>query len=391
MIQRPKEELLEEELLEEVLREEVLREEVLRVWLSEVSISGFRNLASQTLGFDPKANLIFGPNGSGKTNLLESIAVLAAGRSFRTFQDDQLLAFDAPHFQVVGRAQSGVRLQSGESSPKPRKYLARVYFSPAERKHYFLDKHEVPKRSLYAGWLPITVFLLDDRRLVAGPPAQRRAFADDAVGKVSRTYRFVLSEFRRVLAQRNALLRRRGKDDELAVWEKRLAEQAKEVSQRRNAYWKDFAPNFERMSRRFLPADEIALQYHPNVREGDDYRDILACSRQTERRMGFTCRGPHRDDFRILLNSRSLRAFGSYGQQRLVALALSLAEAETALAAGRKPVYLMDDVAAELDDANARQLFNLIGSKGQLFYASARPPAVEGRRFHVRQGKIRQV
>lgn len=351
------------------------------VWLAELAVSGFRNLAEQKLEFDPRANLIFGPNGGGKTNLLEAVAVLASGRSFRTLQDSQLLGFEATHFRIAGKAKSS----------RDKEWSARVYFSPAERKHYFFDRREIAKRSLYAGWLPVSVFLLDDRRVVAGPPAQRRAFLDDAIGKVSRTYRFLLAEFRRVLLQRNALLSRNGSDAELRVWDKRLAELAGEISWRRSEYWQNFKTRFEQMSRCFLPADQIRLGYLPNVGGKENYLEVLARSRETERQVGYTRRGPHRDDFRILLNSRPLRVFGSYGEERLAALALALAEAETALASGRRPIYLMDDVAAELDDRNTRLLFDLIRSKGQLFYASARPPAVEGRRFHVRQGKIRPV
>jgi len=351
------------------------------MWLSELSLAGFRNLAGQTLEFDARSNLIFGPNGSGKTNLLEAIAVLAWGRSFRTLQDSQLLGFRAPHFRVAGRA----------CNERNREWRARVYFSPAERKHYFFNRREIPKRSLYAGWLPVSVLVLDDRRLIAGAPAQRRAFLDDAISKVSHTYRFLLAGFRRLLAQRNALLRRGGRDSEFEVWERRLAELAGEIWARRTKYWRVFLEHFQRMSRRFLPRQEVRLEYRFDVEPSEDYLSVLARERRAERRLGFTRHGPHRDDFRILLDARPLRSFGSAGHQRLAALALALAEAETALSAGRKPIYLMDDVAAELDEENTRLLFELVRFKGQLFYASTRPPPVEGKRFHVKEGKARQV
>jgi len=351
------------------------------MWLSELAVSGFRNLAEHNLTFDPKANLIFGDNGGGKTNLLEAISVLASGRSFRTIQDSQMLAFDAAHFRIAGKARS----------EKDRTYNARVFFSPAERKHYFLDKKEIGKRALFSGWLPVSVFLLDDRRLVSGPPAQRRAFLDDAAGKVSRTYRFIMADFRRVLAQRNALLKRRGSAREYVVWEQPMAKLASDIWDRRADYWKRFTSHFNKMSARFLASDELRLEYIQNVDSEEDYSQVLRKHRRAEERFGHTRRGPHRDDFRVMLNGRPLRAFGSYGQQRMAALALALAEAETALSAGRRPVYLMDDVAAELDDAHTKLLFELVSTKGQLFYAAARPPAVEGRRFHVKKGKIRQV
>ncbi|MBD3285065.1 DNA replication and repair protein RecF [candidate division WOR-3 bacterium] len=351
------------------------------MWLSELSVSGFRNLAEQSARFDSRANLLFGPNGGGKTNILEAIAVLASGRSFRSIQDSQILGFDAPHFRIAGVAKT----------ERDRAYNARVYFSPAESKHYFLDRKEIGKRALFSGWLPVSVFLLDDRRLISGPPAQRRAFLDDAVGKVSRTYRFLMADFRHVLAQRNALLKRGGGPAEYEVWEKPMAELAADIADRRRDYWKKFTSHFHLMSARFLETDELKLEYIPSVQAGEDYAEVLRKGRRLEEKFGHTRRGPHRDDFRILLNRRPLRAFGSYGQQRMAALALTLAEAETALTAGRRPVYLMDDVAAELDDVHTKLLFDLVKTKGQLFYTAAKPPAVEGKRFHVKKGKIRQV
>ena len=128
-----------------------------------------------------------------------------------------------------------------------------------------------------------------------------------------------------------------------------MAELAGEITVRRTDYWKKFNAGFRTMSRRFLPSDELKLEYLPSV--SGHYLEVLESGREADRRFGHTRRGPHRDDFRVLLNSRPLRAFGSYGQQRMAALALALAEAETALSAGRRPVYLMDDVAAELDEA----------------------------------------
>lgn len=351
------------------------------MWLAELNLTGFRNISQLELEFDSEANVVFGPNGAGKTNILEAIAVLASGRSFRTLHDRELLGFGATHYGVAGRARNR----------HDKEWSARVYFSPAERKHYFLDRREIPKRSLYTGWLPVSVFLLDDRRVIGGPPAQRRAFLDEAVGKLSRPYRWMLSEFRRVLAQRNALLKRGGQEAEFVVWETRLAELACEIQIRRMEYWQKFIPHFSRAGKRFLPAEELNLEYLPDVSDVKHYAELLARSREADRRLGVTRHGPHRDDFRILLNMRPLRAFGSYGQQRLTALALSLAEAETVLAAGRRPLYLMDDVAAELDDANTHLLLELIRSKGQVFYAAARPPQLQARRFYVKEGKARQV
>ncbi|MBN2380123.1 DNA replication and repair protein RecF [candidate division WOR-3 bacterium] len=347
--------------------------------MAELSLSGFRNLREQNLEFDQRANLLFGPNGGGKTNLLEAIAVLASGRSFRTIQDSQMLGFEAPHFRIAGKAKSQTH----------RTYNARVYYSPAERKHYFLDKKEISKRTLFSGWLPVSVFLLDDRRMISGPPAQRRAFLDDAVGKISRTYRFLMHEFHRVLAQRNALLKRNSTAEEFGVWEERMAELAADIWQRRGEYWKKFNSHFVEMSRRFLPQNELRLEYLQSVTA--DYLTALERGRETDRRFSHTRLGPHRDDFRILLNARPLRSFGSYGQQRMAALTLALAEAETALSAGRQPIYLMDDVAAELDNVNTKLLFDLASAKGQLFYAAAQPPRVDGKRFHVKAGKIKPV
>ncbi|GEM_PF-446841 len=364
------------------------------MWLRELLVAGFRNLREQGLEFDSRVNVIFGVNGAGKTNLLEAISLLATGRSFRTLHDRQMLGFSASYFKVAGLASSSSRRPlrintSKEASAKH--YSARVYYSPNEGKHYFLDKREVPKRSLFAGWLPVSVFLLDDRSVVAGAPAGRRAFLDEAIGKLSRTYRFVLAEYRKVLAHRNALLRKQAKNEEFIIWEARIAELAAEIAARRQEYWQEFIKHFARMAKEFLPKDELLLEYIYNVNPGSNLKDILKRVRDEERNLGFTRHGPHRDDFRTLLNGRLLRAYASYGQQRLAALALALAEAQTVLSAGRKPIYIMDDVAAELDSYNTRLLFDLVRSKGQLFYAAPTPPDIDGRRFHVKDGNVRQI
>ncbi|NLI98496.1 DNA replication and repair protein RecF [bacterium] len=352
------------------------------MWLEELSLEGYRNLTEQSVRFSESANIIFGHNGAGKTNLLEAIAVLARGISFRTIQDSEILKFGATHFRVAGSA----------LNERAQVWSARVYFSPAERKHYFLERREIARRSLYSGWLPVSILLLDDRRLVSGSPADRRSFLDESLSKLSRTYGFLLSEFRKVLLHRNALLKKQAGNNEFKVWEARLSELAREIATRRKEYWKRFLHHFGRMAKRFLPHSELKLEYKSNVSDEEDYRELLEQSREYEKKQGFTLRGPHRDDFRVLLESRSLRSFGSYGQQRLAALALALAETETAISAGITPVYLMDDVAAELDDHNTRLLFDLVKSKGQLFYAAANPPLnVEGKRFNVKQGSIRQV
>ncbi len=345
--------------------------------LAKLSVRGFRNLVTQEVEFEPGTNYLFGPNGSGKTNLLEAVHYLAIGRSFRNAQDRDLVGFGCDLMVVAG-------VDDGGTS-------AEIRFDGRE-KRALLNDSRVSRLSDFLGWLPVVVLLLDDVTLVRGAPSARRLFLDLALAKVDRRYVGELGEYRRALAQRNRLLEQEADDDTHAAWEEELVRTGVPVIERRARVVGDLLAAAERYYRE-LGEREVGIRFEPSVpAEGDvagAFRQLLRRTRQRSVVAGYTVVGPHRDDISFRRDGRDLRRFGSVGEQRLGAIALRLAEADTVVAGrGDRPVFLLDEVASELDDRRSARVFDAVLQKGQSIYAAARRFDAEGREFHVEEGRL---
>ncbi len=347
--------------------------------LKRFACSGFRNLADCDFELSDRVNLVFGPNASGKTNLLEAIHVLAVGRSFRPARDADMLSFTGSLYSVAGSDESGGR---GE-----------VRFDGSE-KRVALAGNAVGRLSDFLGWLPVVVLLLDDIDLVAGPPSGRRQFLDMAIAKLDRSYIRALAGYRRALAQCNRLLERGAPDEQYEAWSAELARQGVPVVAARRQHAGSLLGRAERYYEQ-LTGERPGFCYRQSIAADDPsegFRLRLAETRERSRRLGLVLAGPHRDDLVLLSGGRELRRFGSVGEQRLAATALRLAEAdELARGRGCRPVLLADEVLAELDDRRSALVSALMLEKGQLVYAAARRPALDGKAFEVEKGKVQEV
>jgi len=369
------------------------------VWLKTIQVAGFRNLEDQTLGFDPVANYLFGDNATGKTSLLEAIHYLAIGRSFRRAQDKEVLKFGAPVFRVQGEARTGNRLpesaKSVESVDDFRPHQAEIR-SDGVQKRLLLDSVEVDRLSSYLGWLPTVTMLLDDIRLIRGSPGERRSFLDLALSQVSRQYLLNLVEYRRILAQRNRLLMQNPDAASLRTWDEQLVTSGAAIYQQRNRYLPELFRIAVESAQALFAGWQTEITYRASVlQEGDvtaNFHQALERHRHRERELGATLAGPHRDDIIILKNGIELRKFGSEGEQRSASISLKLAEAHLIQDQRQEaPVFLLDEIASELDAERSRELFALLASRGQVFYAAAKPIPAQGRTFHVTAGKIQEA
>lgn len=329
--------------------------------LKSITVRGFRNLAPATVELGPGRNYLFGPNGAGKTNLLEAIHYLAIGRSFRRCVDSELLGFGQDALIVSGQDESGAG--------------AEIRFDRREKR---LLANGIPQARLsdYFGWLPVVTLLLEDIELVRGGPGVRRQFLDIAIAKTDRSYIGVATEYRRVLLQRNRLLETRAGEDQLAAWTEELVRTGIAVAERRRTAAAQLLGMAGDYCGRLTHAP-VRFEYRSGVGTDpvspDRFRQRLAESFQRERQLGSTLVGPHRDDVRITRDDKDLRRFGSVGEQRLAGIALRLAEADLLLASARtNPVFLLDEIASELDEERGRQVFDLIAGRGQMVYAAAR-------------------
>ncbi len=351
--------------------------------LKSITVRGFRNLAAATVELNPGQNYLFGPNGAGKTNLLEAIHYLAIGRSFRRCVDSELIGFGQEALIVAGQDESGA--------------TAEIRFDRREKR---LFANGIPQTRLsdYFGWLPVVTLLLEDIELIRGGPGVRRQFLDIAIAKTDRSYISVAAEYRRVLLQRNRLLETGAGEDQLAAWTEQLVRTGIAVAERRRTAAARLLETAGDYCGQLTHAP-VRFEYRSGIGAGtvspDRFRQRLAESSERERQIGSTLVGPHRDEVRISRADKDLRRFGSVGEQRLAGIALRLAEADLLLASARtSPVFLLDEIAPELDEERGKRVFDLIAGRGQMVYAAARRlarPNVSAREFRIETGTVTLV
>lgn len=316
---------------------------------------GFRNLAPADLDLPAAGCAFVGPNGSGKTNLLEAVYYPVLFRSFRGATDAEVAATGGEGFAVeVTWGHAGERSAGA------------TWMAASRDKRVRIDG--VPERSLQraaGAWLAVA-FLPGDTALAAGSPGDRRQYLDRMLSLADPAYLAALVRYRGALAQRNAALRQ-GRWDAARAFEPALAESGAVLVGGRlrwcEARADDFAREFAGLGERSAPA--LSYAGRPALAGSAAWADELRAADERDRRRGTTSIGPHRDDLRLLLDGRPLRGFGSTGQQRSAAIALKLLELTTLSGARQEePVLILDDVFAELDHERQERLATRLAGGG---------------------------
>jgi DNA replication and repair protein RecF len=359
-----------------------------RTGLAALEIRNFRNLELADLAFDSGLNLITGANASGKTSLLETIYYLGRVRSFRTHVADQPIRYGQKGFRLVGR----VLAPSGQT--------VTVGIERAEG-HYnvHLGGQSVHRLSDLAGNFPVQVFSSDTASVLDGGPRQRRHTLDWALFHVEQRYRDTWQRYTRALRQRNAALRAQASGGEITAWNAELLETAQAIDHFRDTYLANLLPYLQSEMTRLLPGTELTLQYLRGWPAAVDLADALADSLPRDFAQGFTRHGPHRADFRLLLDGHPVAAHCSRGQQKSILLGLMLAQVCYQQAVmGTAGAFLLDDLTSELDEAHqSRVLAALRELDAQVFVTAIHADAVNlsawapGQVFHVEHGLVQEV
>lgn len=334
------------------------------MWVARLEPVSFRNLEDRPIDLDPGLNVLHGPNGAGKTNVLEAVFFALTGRSPRTRREREAISFGAPMARV------GVRIEPGlGESVEPLDFMASVSSGEARRRlvNGALARPDDDLRR------PATSLFMPDRlALVKGPPAPRRAHLDRFAAALQPAKADLRSAYAAALGQRNGLLARlrRGQADPTALdpWDRALAEAAIPLTQLRAAAAEELRSPFTAVATRLGLADDGEIAYRPRI--GDLDRDGLVeelrARRGAEIALGHGGFGPHRDEIEISFAGRSLRRYGSQGQQRLGVLALLFAERDVLRGFRRRqPLMLLDDVMSELDPDRRNRLVEMLESGGQ--------------------------
>ncbi len=327
------------------------------MYFKSISIKNFRNYKEQTLEFDKKLNIFLGENAQGKTNLLEGLFVMGLGKSFRTNKDTEMISFGSEN----ARAKSIVCSDDGRENEIEIDYSR-------EGKIIKLDGIKIDRAMDMVGNVYIVVFAPDDLKIVKEGPDNRRKYLDRELCQIKPVYYSDLGNYKRVLKQRNMMLRQNTSDFQLFdVFDEALADYGIRIVDERERFIK----RVEEISRGILSEisggkEVLSLSYETRISpaEGktreerkEEYKELLAKSFESDIYKGFTGFGPHKDDLKIEIDGIDIRQFGSQGQQRSAALSMKLAEIELIRQeTGEKAVLLLDDVLSELDKNRQRFL-----------------------------------
>jgi DNA replication and repair protein RecF len=357
-----------------------------------VSVRDFRGYHDASAQLGEGLTVITGPNGVGKTNLLEALYFGCTGRSCRTANEREVVRFGERATRVVvsGEAEDGAHELS-------------VGFSPGEPKRMRVDGANV-ERLLEVSERPlVSVFLPDRLELIKGAPSLRRAHLDQLVAGLWPARVATRRAYHQSLAQRNALIARirsgAGNRNSLHSWDAQLAGHGLALMGDRRAAIDAIAQPFARWCADLGLSGEPAVRYRPRSKAStsDELAAELRERIDGDIERGFTGHGPHRDDLVATREGRELRAYGSQGQQRLALLALLLAERD-ALATHRQspPLLLLDDVMSELDRERRRALVDLLrAGEGQSVITATDLEQVPGAeepgvvRLEVAEGEVR--
>ncbi|WP_182378603.1 DNA replication/repair protein RecF [Nocardioides sp. WS12] len=373
--------------------------------VSHLTLHDFRSYADVDVALEAGVTAFVGRNGQGKTNLVEAIDYLSRLSSHR-------VATDAPLIRA-GTDQAVIRaavVREGRTA------ILEVELNPGRANRARINRSPLSRARDLAGIVRTVVFSPEDLALVKGDPSQRRRFLDDLI--VLRTPRMagVLSDYERVLRQRNTLLKTmyaaRGSSREsalatLAVWDDHLVATGTELLRARQALATDLAPYlgkaYEAVARG-ASRDDARLEYQPSVpapADGeeltDSFRAELGRRQHDEIGRGVTLVGPHRDDILLTLGPGDeqrlpVRGYASHGESWSFALALRLASYDLLRADGDDPILVLDDVFAELDSERRTQLAELVAGAEQVLVTAAVaadvPPQLRGVTFQVAGGEV---
>lgn len=360
--------------------------------LTALDVRDLRSIETAALEPGPGCNLITGPNAAGKTSLLEAIHLLGTGRSFAATRPTRLVRTGSGGLRVVARVQS--------DAPPGRIHRLGLERQASGSALMRLDGRTVTRVSDLARLLPVVAVHPDSHELVAGGPGERRRLLDQGLFHVEPGFQATWQRYRRLLGQRNALLRSRAPDAELAAWEAELAATGERIDDLRRRAVTDLNARIARRLPALIgAAAAIELDYRCGWPDAQTFGEALARSRGRDREQVTTTTGPHRADLGMRWDGRDSRQRVSRGQQKLLVYLLRLAQAEQIIAAtGEGCILLLDDLAAELDaDHRARVLDAALDLGVQLFVTAIEASAVPAERagrlttFHVEQGRVTEV
>jgi len=340
-------------------------------------MQGFRNFISQEVELSPETNLIFGANGSGKSNLLEAIHYICTAKSFRHASDESIKNWDAEFFRLEADG------YLDDTTTK-----IEISWKPGEKKRLKIQGVKHTKLANLYEHFKVVSFSPDDVELVYGSPSVRRQFLDISISQLRPGYISVLWELKKVLAQRNALLRELGEafdsvgaspdEDLLDAWDDKLAGLAVLIHDAR----KEFVQDVSRRAMEYhSKLSGVTCDFHIEYKASPDLKDYsveqfrgkLQSRRSRELLLRQSLYGPHRDDLQFMVSEAECRNFASRGQVKTVVLAIKLAVFDRIHElCGEAPILLLDEMYSDLDRTRLDSITALLGGLSQVVVTTSK-------------------
>lgn len=367
--------------------------------LNKLYLKNYRNYQELKITFTKNLVIFLGENAQGKTNLLESIYVLAMTRSHRTSSEQELIGWQGEQALIQGEVTKGTS-----------KIPLEILLSKKGRKTK-INHIEQNKLSSYVGQLNVIIFAPEDLSLVKGSPQIRRKFLDMELGQINPIYLYDLVQYQGILKQRNQYLKQLNEKKKtdllyLDILSEQLAEFGSKVLKaraqfvRRLEFWantlhQQITHQKEQLEIEYVTSfSSLSTQTQEEIQT--QFLELLNQNKKKDMFRGTTTIGPHRDDLSFFVNQKNVQTYGSQGQQRTTALSVKLAEIDLIKEeTGEYPILLLDDVMSELDDNRQLHLLETIEGKVQTFLTTTtldhvkNKMTVEPEIFYVQQGEIK--
>ncbi len=363
--------------------------------LNELTLEGFRNYENASLTFEPGVNLIVGANAQGKTNILESIAYLGSGRSFRAQKNSELVHFGKDFAQISGSVTAQGREQT----------LRWVLFPTSRPRQLFANGVKKKTAGDISGVLQTVLFCPEDLLILKAGSSGRRRLADNAICQLRPNYEAALTEYNRILEQKNRILKDRHENpallEILPEYNARLCQVGailisyrarffEGLGREAKIYHELFSGGKEDFLLEYKTVSNILDPFAPVAELEGKLQEHLQSHYRAELESSSCLTGPHKDDFEVCLSGLNLKAFGSQGQVRTAAVSLKLAQRKLMESeSGEMPVLLLDDVLSELDGNRQDFVLNQI-TEGQVFITCCEPGRFTklGKTIEIEQGKV---
>ena len=332
--------------------------------LKSITLTNYKSFSAKTVDFDPKINCFIGPNGTGKSNVLDAIYHLSFGKSYFNPISSQNIKHGEDFFAIKGSYKN-----------ESKEEVVIINFKKNDKKVIKRNNKKYEKFSDHIGFIPLVIISPSDRNLIAEGSDIRRKFIDSVISQSDKKYLENLINYNKILTQRNSLLKLIFKNKNfdkqtIQVYDSQLESIGEKIHMKRKMFLNDFIPVFKDKYKSISNNNEdVDIRYKTDL-EFDKLSVLLQENIEKDMFLQYTSKGIHKDDLVFNINDYSIKKFGSQGQQKSLLIALKLAQFDFLKSQNKNnPILLLDDIFDKLDKNRVKQIINLVSANdfGQIF------------------------